>query len=95
MLEQELRELNEWEETGPEAETLFRSLEEAQDEETYNYEHFRTGHFAYDVKATVKKLGVPPGDLAPDFPIYLASGGTLRLSELRGRPVLLHFGSPT
>ena len=92
MLEQEMRKL---EETGPDVKDLFRKLEDGKEAEEYNYEHFRTGHFLYDVKATMGKLGVAPGDLAPDFPVWLANGGTLRLSELRGRPVLLHFGSPT
>ncbi len=36
-----------------------------------------------------------PGEVAPDFKLPRAGGGTLRLSELRGRPVLLHFGSFT
>lgn len=64
------------------------------DTETYNYDHFRTQHFLYDVKATVAGHGVQPGELAPDFSLP-ATEGTLRLSELRGKPVLLHFGSPT
>lgn len=64
------------------------------DAETYNYEHFRTQHFLYDVKATIAGHGVQPGDLAPDFSLP-ATEGTLRLSELRGKPVVLHFGSPT
>lgn len=37
-----------------------------------------------------------PGDEAPDFELPLADGsGTLRLSSLRGRPVVLVFGSWT
>jgi len=64
------------------------------DPETYNYGHFRTQHFLYDVKATMAGHGVQPGEVAPDFDLP-ATEGTLRLSELRGKPVLLHFGSPT
>jgi peroxiredoxin Q/BCP len=38
---------------------------------------------------------VRSGDLAPDFVLPRAGGGMLRLSDLRGMPVLLHFGSFT
>jgi cytochrome oxidase Cu insertion factor (SCO1/SenC/PrrC family) len=61
----------------------------------YNYEHFRTKHFAADFQGTLQGRGVQPGEEAPDFELTVASGGTLRLSSLRGRPTLLHFGSPT
>lgn len=64
------------------------------DTATYNYDHFKTQHFLYDVKATVAGHGVQPGDLAPDFTLP-ATEGTLHLSELRGKLVVLHFGSPT
>lgn len=64
------------------------------DTQAYNYDHFRTQHFLYDVKATLAGHGVQPGEPAPDFELP-ATDGMLRLSELRGKPVLLHFGSPT
>ncbi|MBA2362795.1 MAG: redoxin domain-containing protein, partial [Chloroflexia bacterium] len=37
--------------------------------------------------------GIQPGEAAPDFELPQAGGGQLRLSDLRGKPVLLHFGS--
>lgn len=63
--------------------------------EEYNYHHFRTKHLLRDAHATIRGQGVRPGEFAPDFELPRADGGTLRLSELRGRPVLLHFGSRT
>ncbi|HEX4947890.1 MAG TPA: hypothetical protein VFZ34_14555 [Blastocatellia bacterium] len=63
--------------------------------EEYNFEHFRAKHFLADVKRTINEEGIRPGEIAPNFELPRAGGGSLRLSELRGRPVLLHFGSPT
>lgn len=63
--------------------------------EEYNYEHFRTKHYLLDGQGTLTGRGIAPGELAPDFEMSTVEGGTLRLSELRGRPALLHFGSPT
>ena len=73
----------------------FAELEERQGLEEYNYDHFRTRHLMYDARATMEKLGIQPGEMAPDFELPAASGATVRLSDLRGKPVLLHFGSPT
>jgi thiol-disulfide isomerase/thioredoxin len=35
--------------------------------------------------------GIEIGDIAPDFELPLLSGGTVRLSDLRGKPVLINF----
>lgn len=59
----------------------------------YNYEHFRTKHLLKDGKRTLAERGIRPGEVAPDFALPRSDGGTLRLSDLRGSPVLLHFGS--
>ncbi|HET9949871.1 MAG TPA: hypothetical protein VFQ22_13200 [Longimicrobiales bacterium] len=67
-----------------------------EDREEYNFEHFRTRHLLRDARRTLRGEGVPPGELAPDFSLPRADGaGQLRLSDLRGEPVLVHFGSVT
>jgi hypothetical protein len=63
--------------------------------EDYNFEHFRTKHLLSDLQATCEKRGIPPGNMAPDFELSRVNGAALRLSELRGTPTLLHFGSFT
>ena len=57
------------------------------------YNHFRTKHYLLDAQGTVTSRGIQPGEMAPDFELPQAGGGSIRLSDLRGRPVLLHFGS--
>ena len=61
----------------------------------YNYEHFWAKHLLEDVQRTMARAGIQPGEMAPDFELPQASGGSLRLSDLRGRPVVMHFGSFT
>ena len=61
----------------------------------YNFEHFRTKHLLTDALLTIEKRGIQPGEMAPDFELPRVGGGTLRLSDMRGKPVLLHFGSFT
>ncbi len=63
--------------------------------EEYNYSHFRRHHLAEEVAAVVSLRGVRPGAPAPDFELPRADGGMLRLSALRDRPALVHFGSFT
>ncbi len=61
----------------------------------YNYEHFRTKHFLADLRTTLHGGGVEPGTEATDFDLEATDGQRVRLSTLRGSPVLLHFGSLT
>ena len=61
----------------------------------YNYEHFRPKHLLADMWRSVKGDGLRPGSEAPDFELRSTDGDPVRLSSLRGRPVLLHFGSGT
>lgn len=61
--------------------------------EEYNCAHFRATHLLSDLQATFAARGIQPGEPAPDFPLPRVGGGSLRLSDLRGKPTLLHFGS--
>lgn len=82
-------------EAAPDVAQRFATLEGRESTEKYNYEHFRTAHLVKDGIATARDRGIRPGEVAPDFELPRAGGGTLRLTELRGRPVLLHIGSYT
>lgn len=73
----------------------FTVLSEKESATQYNYAHFRAKHLLQDAKRTAAKHGIRPGELAPDFELPRADGASLRLSELRGKPALLHFGSFT
>lgn len=59
----------------------------------YNFKHFRTGILLEDMRRTITGDGICPGEMAPDFELPQVGGDLLRLSDLRGRPVLMHFGS--
>ncbi len=61
----------------------------------YNYEHFWLKHLLTDLLRTARGEGAQPGSEAPDFELETTEGERVRLSALRGRPVLLHFGSAT
>jgi len=77
----------------PDAAQAFAALAEKTPPAAYNFDHFRAEHLVADAKRTLTNRGIPPGEPAPDFELPRAGGGTLRLADLRGRPVLLHFGS--
>ena len=61
----------------------------------YNYEHFWPKHLFADLWRSVRGEGLQPGTLAPDFELESTEGDWLRLSALRGRPVVVHIGSFT
>ena len=61
----------------------------------YNYEHFRPKHLLADLLKTIRGEGIGPGEVAPDFELESTESEKLRLSDLRGRPVMLRFGSFT
>lgn len=73
----------------------FLALPDRQDAATYNFEHFRLKHLVGDIQRSVSNAGIAPGELAPDFALPSTAGTVVRLSDLRGKPVLLHFGSYT
>jgi hypothetical protein len=57
----------------------------------FNFRHFRMRHMV----AESFRRGLVPGTEAPDFELPATDDTSLRLSELRGRQVLLHFISYT
>ena len=61
----------------------------------YNYEHFRPKHLLADLWKTIRGEGLQPGSQAPDFELEPTEGDRVRLSDLRGQPVVLRFGSFT
>ena len=78
---------------GTEIEKRFAALEADEKSDNYNFEHFKTKILLRDIERTAKSQGIAPGELAPDFELPEIGGGSLRLSDLRGRPTILHFGS--
>ncbi|HWR53482.1 MAG TPA: redoxin domain-containing protein [Bryobacteraceae bacterium] len=75
--------------------TRFEALPDRLPPEEYNFTHFRTKHVVSDVRRSIGASGIRPGQAAPDFELPRAGGGSIRLTELRGKPVLLHFASFT
>ena len=59
--------------------------------EDFNFRHFRMRHMA----AELLRQGLTPGVEAPDFELSSTGGAKIRLRDLRGQPVLLHFVSYT
>ncbi|MEJ7624091.1 MAG: redoxin domain-containing protein [Pyrinomonadaceae bacterium] len=78
-----------------EIEKRFDRLPDAKTAEDYNFRHFQTGILIEDGKRTVRGDGIKGGEVAPDFELPRVGGGSVRLSDLRGKPVVLHFGSFT
>lgn len=70
-------------------------IERLDPEDGFNYRHFRMRHMVAELVRSVETAGVRPGEKAPDFTLRTTHGADLRLSDLRGRPVLLHFVSYT
>jgi hypothetical protein len=64
-------------------------------EESYNYHHFHRMTLARDAKLAMAPKGPLPGEEAPDFQLEDTRGKPWSLSELRGTPVVLIFGSGT
>jgi hypothetical protein len=79
----------------PSARDRFPELDERVSPEDYNFDHFRAKYLLRDGKRTLTNRGIMPGEIAPDFVLREATGEPVRLSSLRGKPVILHFGSYT
>jgi hypothetical protein len=74
---------------------LARGFSLVEEDEDYNYQHFRPRHVLQELRRIINGAGVQPGAIAPDFDLPQVGGGTLQLSTLHGRAVLLHFVSFT
>lgn len=61
----------------------------------FNFRHYRGRHMVAELLRGFCDHCLLPGTKAPDFELVSTSGETVRLSGLRGRPVLLHFASYT
>ena len=70
------------------AERLVERLDPMED---FNFRHFRIRHMA----AELLRTGLAPGCQAPDFELASTDGRRVRLSDLCGQAVLLHFVSYT
>lgn len=57
----------------------------------FNFRHFRMRHML----AELLRTGLAPATEAPDFELPCIDGTRVRLSDLRGQPVVLHFVSYT
>lgn len=79
----------------PDVTHIFPTIAERKSVSEYNWRHFRTKHVVSDLLGTVQRRGVRPGEFAPDFSLESVDGRCVRLSDLRGRSVLLRFGSAT
>mgnify|MGYP000958664277 CR=1 FL=1 len=59
----------------------------------YNYDRFTREIAVVDAKRTLYSKGIGPGCPAPDFELEDTDGNLVRLSDLRGKPVVLRFGN--
>jgi thiol-disulfide isomerase/thioredoxin len=59
--------------------------------EDFNFRHFRMRHMIAELLRTKQRRGIGIGQFAPDFELQTPDENALRLSELRGRPVMLRF----
>ena len=57
----------------------------------YNYDIWRPSQAEFQLLKEIHHAG----DVAPDFTLPLLDGGELSLSDLKGKPVVMEFGSIT
>ncbi len=72
---------------------LFDKMIDRQDIDEYNYDHFLRPYAMMDARRTMAGKGIGPGCPVPDFELEDTDGNRIRLGDLRGKPVLLRFGS--
>jgi hypothetical protein len=70
-------------------------VERLDPEADFNFRHFRMRHMIAELIRSSRQTGIQPGEQVPDFSLETTDGVTLRLRDLRGQPVLLHFVSYT
>jgi hypothetical protein len=63
--------------------------------EQYNYDRFTPSQVVDEIRRTIGAAGLRAGTEAPDFELEQVEGAPVRLSRLRGRPVLMRFVSPS
>lgn len=68
-----------------------RLIERLDPTDDFNFSHFRMRHMA----AELLRTGLTIGSDAPDFDLPASDGTRIRLSDLRGQPVVLHLISYT
>ena len=76
---------------GDAEEIRARTIDRLDPAHDVNFRHFRARHMV----AELLRTGLPPGVEAPDFELPSTDGARVRLSGLRGKPVVLHFVSYT
>ncbi len=57
----------------------------------YNYAEWKPSQAEFQLLKEIHHAG----DVAPDFTLRLLDGGELTLSDLKGKPVVIEFGSVT
>ena len=73
---------------GTEIERRFAALDERQNTDEYNFEHFRTGILLEDGQRTVEARGIEPGVMAPDFELLEVGGEMLSDSRHSTHPAV-------
>lgn len=79
----------------PSTDRVRRLVEWLDPPEDFNFRHFRMRHMLAELLRGAADHVAAPGQPAPDFALDSAGGERVRLLDLRGRPVLLHFVSYT
>jgi AhpC/TSA family len=74
---------------------IHRLVEWLDPPDDFNFRHFRMRHMLAELLRGASDHVVTPGEQAPGFLLEGVSGEHVRLADLGGRPLLLHFVSYT